>query len=433
MKTLTIGKIHKDTSGDKVVFSSRIGFGNQTQTLWYRLDREYGDYFSQDRADGLVASLLFFSLMNGANVVSELPISEKLYYQLTYYLIPQLCRCNKSVISPIKIDAPLVPTAYREATGVGCGISCGVDSFTTLYEYTKLIPLDSYKLTHLTYFKVGAHDGQIGRYDNDVQEELFQSQLSHAKAFCTQHGYKLVVVESNLTEIIDRMFGFYNYEQFHSYVNAGTVLQLQKLFHRYYYSSTYGLDDFFVDIKKSSAHYEGVLLPMLSTETTSFYNSNQNMGRIEKVRLISEFEQSYEWLLVCWLHKPNCGKCGKCIRTMLELDFVGKLELYRSCFDLDEYYKNRADYLSLVIQRKDCDHFMKELYEYAIAHNIALPESADPKQHNVLIPWHFVNQIFDSLHTRGVRQTFSAALKRLKRRAGAFQHDVANDTPSERN
>lgn len=417
-RTLTIGKIEKDISGDKVVFSSKIVFGNQTQTLWYRLDTGYSDYFCEDRADGLVASLLYFSLMNSANIVSELPISEKLYYQLTYYLIPQLCRCNKLVISPIKIDAPLVSTVYPEPTGVGCGISCGVDSFTTLYEYTQLISLDSYRLTHLTYFKVGAHDGQIGRYDNDVQEDLFQSQLAHSKAFCTRYGYKLVLVESNLTEIIDRMFGFYNYEQFHSYVNAGTVLQLQKLFNRYYYSPTYDLDDFFMDLKKDAAHYEGVLLPMLSTETTSFYNSNQGMSRIEKVRLISEFEESYKWLLVCWLHKPNCGKCRKCIRTLLELDFVGKLELYRSCFDLDEYHKNRAEYLKLIVQTRDHDPFMKELYEYAISHNIALPAYEHTKKHNnPATPWNVVNQVFDSLHKRGLRQTLSVALQRLKRRA----------------
>jgi hypothetical protein len=415
-KTLGIGKIYKEIAGDKVVFSSQIDFGNQTQALWYRLDAEYSDYFCDDRSDGIVASLFFFSLMNGADIVSTLPISEKLYYQLTYHLIPQLCRCNKSAISPIKIEAPLVSTAYPKATGVGCGISCGVDSFTTLYEYTKLVPLDSYKLTHLTYLKVGAHDGQTGRYDKEVQEGLFQSQLSHVKAFCARYEYKLIVVESNLTEIIDCMFGFYNYEQFHSYVNAGTVLQLQKLFNRYYYSSTYCLDDFFMDVKKDAAHYEGVLLPMLSTETTSFYNSNQAMSRIEKECLISNFEQSYEWLLVCWLHKPNCGRCGKCIRTMLGLDFVGKLELYRACFDLDEYYKKKDKYLRLIIQTKDCDHFMKELYDFAIAHDNALPSYKNTNKHNdILVRWNFVNRVFNSLGQRGVRQTLSIALQRLMR------------------
>ena len=416
-KTLTIGKIYKEISADKVVFSSQIDFGTQTQTLWYRLDAEYSDSFCDDRGDGLVASLLFFALMNGANIVSTLPISEKLYYQLTYYLIPQLCRCNKSVISPIKIEAPLVSTAYREATGVGCGISCGVDSFTTLYEYTKLVPLDSYKLTHLTYFKVGAHDGQIGRYDKEVQEGLFQSQFSHAKAFCTRYGYKLIVVESNLTEIIDRMFGFYNYGQFHSYVDAGTVLQLQKLFHRYYYSPGYCLDQFLVDVKKDSSRYDGVLLPMLSTETTSFYSSNQEMSRIEKVRLISDFEQSYEWLLVCWLHKPNCGKCGKCIRTMLELDFVGKLERYRACFDVDEFFKNRDKYLRLIVRTKERDYWMAELYDYAIAHDIAfLHTRIRTRIIYILVRWDIVNRVFDSLGQRGVRQTLSIALQRLMRR-----------------
>jgi hypothetical protein len=103
---------------------------------------------------------------------------------------------------------------------------------------------------------------------------------------------------------------------------------------------------------------------------------------------------------------------------MLELDFLGKLELYRSCFDLDEYYKNRAEYLRLIIQRKDRDHFMKELFEYAIAHNIELPECEDTKKHvDSRIPWNVVNQVFDSLHERGVRQTLSVALHRLKRRA----------------
>lgn len=415
-RTLAIGTICKELAGDQVIFSSHIELGNQTQTLWYRLDAEYSDYFCDDRSDGLVASLLFFSLMNGADIVSALPISEKLYYQLTYHLIPQLCRCNTAVISPIKIEAPLVSAGYPEARGVGCGLSCGVDSFTTLYEYTRLVPLDSFKLTHLTYLKVGAHDGQIGKYDKKVQDSLFQSQLSHAKAFCTRYAYKLLVVESNLTEIIDRMFGFYNYEQFHSYVNAGTILHLQKLFHRYYYSPAYCLDAFSVDVKKDAAHYERVLLPLFSTETTSFYSSNQAMSRIEKERLLSDFEQSYEWLLVCWLHTPNCGKCGKCIRTMLGLDFIGKLELYRACFDVDEYFKNKDQYLRMIVQKRARDSGMEELYEYAMTHDIALPSSEHANKDNYgLVRRNILNRVLDSISQRGMRQTLSIALQRLMR------------------
>jgi hypothetical protein len=414
-KIITLGKFSREVIDNKVVFSSKIEFGDQTQTLWYRLDPEYSNYFCDDRGDGLVATLLFFAFMHGAEIVSTLPISEKLYYQLTYYLIPQLSICSKPPISPIEIKAPLISTTYQQSDGVGCGISCGVDSFATLYEYTKLVPLDSYKLTHLTYFKVGAHDGQIGKYDQQVQDNLFNSQLLHAQEFCTHHGYKLVVVESNLTQIIDRLFGFYNYEQFHSYVNAGTVLHLQKLLRKYYYSPAYCLDEFFVDVKKDAAHYEGVLLPMLSTETTSFYNSNRAMSRIEKVSFISDFEQTYEWLLVCWLRRPNCGHCRKCIRTMLELDFVGKLDLYRNCFDLTEYHKNKKKYLSMIAQSKDHDHFMKELYDYATTHDIPLPAYDLAKRHqDTAIAWHTVRRFLASLKHRGVRQTLVAVRERFK-------------------
>jgi len=65
-RTLSLGQFSKEIVADKVVFSSKVDFGDQTQTLWYRLDAEYADYFCEDRSDGLVVSLLFFSLMHGA-------------------------------------------------------------------------------------------------------------------------------------------------------------------------------------------------------------------------------------------------------------------------------------------------------------------------------------------------------------------------------
>jgi len=100
---------------------------------------------------------------------------------------------------------------------------------------------------------------------------------------------------------------------------------------------------------------------------------------------------------------------------MLELDFVGKLELYESCFNLDEYYKNKAAYLELIVRTKDRDPFMKELYDYAIAHQITLP--ANPATKNKAISRNIVKRAFDSLHQRGVRRTLSAVLERLVRRA----------------
>ncbi len=170
--------------------------------------------------------------------------------------------------------------------------------------------------------------------------------------------------------------------------------------------------------------------PLFSTETTSFYSSNQAMSRIEKERLISDFEQSYEWLLVCLLQTPNCGKCGKCIRTMLGLDFVGKLELYRACFDLDEYFKNKDHYLRMIVQRSERDYFMEELYDYAMTHDIALPSPEHANKDNYgLVRRNILNRVFDSINQRGVRQTLSIALQRLMRAEAVISAILSPRTP----
>jgi hypothetical protein len=59
---------------------------------------------------------------------------------------------------------------------------------------------------------------------------------------------------------------------------------------------------------------------------------------------------------------------------------------------------------------------MKELYEYAIAHDISLPSYGNKNKHNdVPVFWNIVNRVFTSLGQRGVRQTLSIALQRLMR------------------
>ena len=48
-----------------------------------------------------------------------------------------------------------------------------------------------------------------------------------------------------------------------------------------------------------------------------------------------------KYLHVCNKDKTNCSKCSKCRRTMLALDFLGKLSDYREVFNLYYYYKHK--------------------------------------------------------------------------------------------
>jgi hypothetical protein len=74
--------------------------------------------------------------------------------------------------------------------------------------------------------------------------------------------------------------------------------------------------------------------------------------RIEKIKMISQWPETYARLDVCTrpaAKRPktrfrNCGHCQKCGRTLLTLDAIGALESYAECFDLDQF-RDRRDIL----------------------------------------------------------------------------------------
>ena len=368
-KKIELENIKQVKKDNNIEINFELSIGDKKNELWYKIecvDCNLEDKLSEN-FDSIVITFLLFAMMNGYDFVSKYPISEKLYYQLIYHVIPQIKRCNPNDTFDIEIHAPLyseVSINDKINNYVATGISCGVDSLTTIYEYTDLCKLDNYKLTHLVYFKTGAHDGQIGRFDKNVENKLFQEQLSKAKEFCKKINYPLIIVDSNLNEILSNNFGFTNYDRTHSFRSCGTMMLLQKYFSKYYYADAYSLDGFCVDINKSSAHYEKWLLPLISNENINFYSANKNMTRFEKTKLLTNYEYSYDNLLVCGTEKANCGTCPKCIRTQITLDVLDKLELYKNSFDLDKFNKNKEKYYKDVIINRKYDDFYKEIFNH---------------------------------------------------------------------
>lgn len=358
---ITINKINDKTP-------NFIEFGLDINNIKYELkyDMKYinceFNNLNVTTIDSVVVTFLLYAMLYGYDIRSKYPISKKLYYQLIYHVIPQINKCNPHNTNVIKIDAPLSDVIYNGKYNA-TGISCGVDSFTTLYEYTDLMKLDDYKLTHLVYFKTGAHDGQLGRFDSSVENKLFLSQLENVKKFVNKIKMPLIIVNSNLNEILSKAFHFTGYDRSHSLRNCGTMYLFQKYFLNYYYSDTYSLDNFFVNVDLDMAHYEKWLLPYISNQNINFYSANQNLTRFEKTNLISNYKYSYDNLLVCWHEGKNCGQCDKCIRTLITLDYLDKLQLYKNCFDIDKYYKNKSKYISKMMVYRKKDAFFQDIYE----------------------------------------------------------------------
>ncbi|HHW94122.1 MAG TPA: hypothetical protein GX734_06455 [Clostridiaceae bacterium] len=366
-KELSLNKIIRRDMVKYAEIAFELSFGEAKETLWYRVKPEYGKYLCEDRADSFVVTFFALAMQRDFNLRSTYPISEKLWYQITTQVMPQLVVTSDGVGKEIEIIADRISESCKNEGGVGTGMSCGVDSFATLYEYTELCDNPEYKLTHLTHFNVGAHHGQTGTFNPELQRNLFQKDVAMVQRFCDKYGYQLIAVDSNLTEVIDKIYGYMDFNVFHTYLNVGTVLLMQPLFARYYYSPFVNLDKFHCSLKEDPAYYEKWLLPNLSTEITSFYNSNKNWTREDKLKQIVNFPQSYKWLKVCVKSDTNCCKCVKCMRTILGLEAIGKTDLYSEVFDSKIVASSREHlktYMLCQVKKGEVSH--TEIYNEAV-------------------------------------------------------------------
>lgn len=357
--------------------------------------------------DAVVVSLLVYAVKHGLSFVSEFPISEKLYYNLTKHVIPQLVLTVENQDETTKIDIPLSKEVYR-GEWVGTGFSFGVDSFTTIHEYKEECDTEAYKLTHLVHLKTGAHHGQLGYFSQEKEDELFLAENTKVKKFCEENNYKLITVESNLHAVICTEFG-YGFETTHSFRNLGCLLLLQNVFNKYYYASAYNLDEFKVDLQDAAGHYDKWILPYISNDSIEFYSANTNLNRIQKTAFIAKFEDTYNNLHVCWHGTDNCGKCKKCIRTIVTLDVLGVLEKYSNSFNLDYYYKNRESIISEVILLRKFDTFYMEIYEFMLETKFKMPSK-------IVFAKTAVKLAFQRIKRLGLGRVFAAVNSRIFRK-----------------
>jgi hypothetical protein len=68
--------------------------------------------------------------------------------------------------------------------------------------------------------------------------------------------------------------------------------------------------------------------PLLSTERTRIVHDGAAFTRVEKTRLLTTSNAAMRTLRVCWKSESdeNCGRCNKCLRTMLILELLGALD-----------------------------------------------------------------------------------------------------------
>ncbi|MBQ5919177.1 MAG: hypothetical protein IIW92_11505 [Lachnospiraceae bacterium] len=198
------------------------------------------------------------------------------------------------------------------------------------------------KLSHGIFLNMGIYGG----YDSEMEKCLEKN----SQEICKDVGIEFLLIKTNTC--LDLYRGAHG--PVVPSIMMGTILSLQKLFANYLYSVDFCAEEQFFDVVHA-ARYDWLNTLCFSTQNVRFWPIGLEATRMDKVKFLANYEFSQNHTAVCINSKANsmnCSTCAKCTETMVELDSVGKLELYDKVFDVKHYKKNIPYYMSYTFMKK---------------------------------------------------------------------------------
>jgi hypothetical protein len=151
-------------------------------------------------------------------------------------------------------------------------------------------------------------------FDFALRDEQTKRHVTHQVSAAAQAlGKKLIVVATDLREFADR---YTDWDQYHGAALASVGLLLSAHTERIFIPATHT----YAHLTPLGSH--PLLDPLWGTEELRFVHDGLEASRLQKLAAISTHPAVRAHLHVCTRNQAgslNCGKCEKCLRTMLGL------------------------------------------------------------------------------------------------------------------
>lgn len=306
--------------------------------LWYETDAQHAASFALDSCDGFVVAVIVQAMRSGHDIHVAGRMSSRLWHNLTQFGIPLLTR-TFTELKPIRIEADELHPSTSQGSGVATGFSAGIDSYAAIIQHKVREKHDDHRISHFLFNNVGSHSHGRPAQDRD----LFRQRLTAIRPAAATLGIPVIAIDSNVSELFP-----YEFIKCHSAANAAVPLLLQNAFRHFLYASAYSYAACGTDKSDDIAYLDPLLFHLFSTETLECVSTGCQLTRVEKTEMVSAYEPSYRHLNVCASadgHGGNCSACFKCCRTILTLELLGKLDSYRSVFDMRKFATVRNAYV----------------------------------------------------------------------------------------
>jgi hypothetical protein len=252
-----------------------------------------------------VAATLLPAMRKGWSIETAAPVSARVLAALP--TIQEIIHSWDDRHTPIAVRAAAHASGPHDGDSgdVAVFFSGGVDSFYTLLKHSK-------QISHLIFI--------IG-FDVPLSDHALRSKVLGALEQAAQRlGLPLIKVETNLRHFADR----YDYwELYHGAALASVALMLSATLSSIYVPAS----DTYADLYPWGSH--PLLDPLWSTESLSIIHDGCEATRLTKTARLATSTVALETLRVCWRNPGsayNCGRCEKCLRTMVALAAVEALD-----------------------------------------------------------------------------------------------------------
>jgi hypothetical protein len=288
--------------------------------LWYSIPNRYASYISL-QSDAFLIPALLAAMGFGEDIQVRGTISPRLAYLLEEYQFILSFRFPKD-LRQVEIIYQRLEQAVVQPQAVGAPFSGGVDSLFTLWSHlpqNQSIPC--FQISHLLF----VHGFDIFNANRSAYPQLF----TRYQSALLQMGVELVPLETNLVSaIIPRR----NFAYFYSPILAGCAHFLAGLFKRFFIPSSWSYDQ----LQKRASCSSPLTDRLLSSDTLDIIHHGATRPRVEKIREICDWEFAHTYLRVC-PHSglgdssemsTNCSRCEKCLRTMIPIYALGRMEKF---------------------------------------------------------------------------------------------------------
>ena len=254
--------------------------------------------------------------MRGAvsgQLMQSLPLLQAIYQEWNSEL---------SIISVDSSGLDLLAEKEGSARRVSLFFSLGVDSFYSLLKNNRDHPGDEKTIDDLLFVR-----GLDIAIDDPKVDDLFGMSVLNAKRVADQFRKTLLVASTNLRHFTNRFVSWGKICRRKAAARRVSRLALGDRFTEVHIASTYDWDH----LMPWGSHPK--LDPLWSNGKVFLSHDGCEATRLDKTRLVAEHPIALETLRVCYENPDslyNCGRCRKCLRTMVELQRCGALERCRT-------------------------------------------------------------------------------------------------------